>query len=109
MSRQLPTQLAALDAAEEGSDLLPDELSDPELSDPESPELFEALESPPESDEGAPPFALGEEYRSLYQPLPFRWKDEREMSRSRDPPQVSQSDLGSSLIRCIYSKSLPQS
>jgi hypothetical protein len=85
------------------------ELSDPEPSDPEPPELFEPPESPPESDEGELALALGEEYRSLYQPPPFRWKDEREMSRSRDPPQVSQSERGSSLIRCIYSKSLPQS
>jgi hypothetical protein len=75
--RPVQTQLAALDTAAADSDLLPadPELSDPEppeLSDPEPPELLEPPESPPESDEGALSLALGEEYRSLYQPLPFK-------------------------------------
>jgi hypothetical protein len=64
-----------------------------------------SLLAPPLSDE--PLAGLGDEYRSLYQPLPLSMNDERDINFSSAPPHCSHSDLGGSLMRCWYSNSLP--
>jgi hypothetical protein len=64
-----------------------------------------SLLAPPLSDE--PLAGLGDEYRSLYQPLPLSMNEERDINFSSAPPHCSHSDLGGSLMRCWYSNSLP--
>ena len=64
--------------------------------------LSEELES--DDDLAGGGSAGGDEYRSLYQPLPFRWNDDREISFSSPPPHSSHSVFGPSLMVCMYSK-----
>jgi hypothetical protein len=83
-------------------DALPeDELSEDELSEDALPE-----DAPPE-DAPSPSF-FTDEYRSLYQPPPLRWNALCEMMRSRAPLHSSHSVFRSSLMRCMYSKTLWQ-
>jgi hypothetical protein len=50
---------------------------------------------------------FGDEYRSLYQPPPFRMNAPPEISRSSGPPHASHLVIGSSEIFWKYSKCLP--
>lgn len=64
-----------------------------------------ALDDPPAL---LSPSFFVDEYKSLYQPPPFRWNALWEMMRSSLPPHASHSVFGSSLMRCMYSETLPQ-
>jgi hypothetical protein len=69
---------------------------------PESLELDDELVSDEVVLDEEPGF--DDEYRSLYQPPPFKMNPVDEMMRSSLPPHFSHFFLGASLIDCVYSK-----
>lgn len=64
---------------------------------------LEPLDAPPDEVDLPEEFPPLELYRSLYQPPPFRWNADREMSRSSVPPHSSHAVFGASLMLCQYS------
>jgi hypothetical protein len=91
------------------SDDPPDEPDPPPLDEELDEELDELEELDDELDDELDPLdepepeSFDDEYRSLYQPPPFRWNAVAVITRSSLPPHFSQVVLGGSLIDCMYS------